>query len=150
MGHDPFGDTDNRLLRLGGEEVIHREGETPIPELLTRGQLFTLPVKQRQSTGKHHRSKAAGLWGRSVNKYQLVLGYALHGDSWVKHSWVTDGKVLYDPSDPADAYFGVVLEPQEAVKIWFGNYLPDRYPGPAELIMREGEVEKVTAGSDGN
>lgn len=96
--------------------------------ILSHGQLLMLPVKMRR--GKHNRchGNAADIWARSPDKYQLVTGYGLNDKIWRSHTWVVDGKFIYETTTSRERYFGVVLEPGAATKFWLANYEPLRDP----------------------
>jgi hypothetical protein len=133
-------DLDRKLLALGGVSVSHRDRDDLYAKIvLARGCSYTLPVKPRKGRFGFGHSNAAKIWGKNVEKYQLVVGYVLKDGVWSPHSWVVDGKQLHDPSDPAEQYFGVPLSKKEAIQFWITHYLPDYYPGPAALIMALGE-----------
>jgi hypothetical protein len=108
------------------------------------------------------------LWASDPEKYQLATAYALSGDRWVSHSWVVDGKTLYETTCPYDRYFGLTLPPFLAFKFWMdnvyavyyadGNLPPEffeRRPGVVALVEaigqmpREEFLRRLTAGQRG-
>jgi hypothetical protein len=124
-----------RLLALGGEKVGHQEGaENWAANLLARGQLFTLPVKFRFGVANRCHANAAGIWAKDIQRYRLVTGYALSGGLWVDHSWVLDKTSLIETTCKREKYFGYPMTPWEALKLFLGSYLPERYPGPVSLM----------------
>jgi hypothetical protein len=130
---------NRRLLALGGTNVVHRQDDQPFAqELLARGRPFLLPVKRRAGAGGQSDSSAAAVWARNINKHHLITGFALVTGTWLPRSWVTDTKLLYDTETPAEKYFGVELDQQQALQFWLTAYLAHRYPGPASLIMALG------------
>jgi len=149
QGSTLIADLDRKLLSLGGARVARYPVEDLTAagliaclrlaaDLLARGKLFTLPVKQRKGRPNRCHSNAAGIWGTNIEKYELVTGYALKGDIWREHSWVVDKKWLYETTVVAEQYFGVVLDCEEAVKLWFREYLSEHYPGPMSLMRSLG------------
>ena len=60
------------------------------------------------------------------------------------HSWVWDLKYIDDTEPGAERYFGVQLLERDAIQCWYTHYLPERYPGPASLILRLGEAQETS------
>jgi hypothetical protein len=138
-----------KLLSLGGSSVVG-QGRDPHAQLIAaRGELF--PQRVRLRRGEPHRchANAAELWATATDRRVLATGYALSGDRWVSHSWVVDGKALYETAFRFDGYFGAALPPLLAFKFWFENVYaedyPDRDPPPGFWESRPGIVALVEA-----
>jgi hypothetical protein len=123
------------VLQAHGGGRLLRTGPDPYAaDVLARGDLFDLPVRQRPGEPNRCHANAAELWARDVDRYRPGTGYALTGDVWVTHSWVVDGGRLYEFNGRRERYFGVQLEPDEALRFWMSQLLGDRYPGVLRLI----------------
>jgi hypothetical protein len=137
---DEFAELDSKLLALGGQRVARwpvedrPTAQSEAAELLVRGVVFTLPVQRRRGKPNRCYSNAAGIWGDDIERYKLVIGYALARGVWREHSWVVDEKWRYETTVVAEKYYGMILNPMEAVKFWWSTYLPERYPGPMSLL----------------
>jgi hypothetical protein len=81
----------------------------------------------RRGAPRRCHTNAAELWSRATDRYQLVTGYALYGDEWLSHSWVVDGKYLYETTHQFDRYFGAVLPLVAALEYW-QEYLSQTFP----------------------
>jgi hypothetical protein len=127
---------EEKLLALGGSKVIWQGYDPQAALIVARGQLFSQRVRTRRGEPHRCHGNAAELWASGIDRYQLVTGYALSGGKWVSHSWVVEGKSLYETTHRFDRYFGVVLPPLLAHKFWFENFYVQQYPDgapPAEF-----------------
>jgi hypothetical protein len=113
---------ESKLLPLGGSRVIGQV-DPHAAVIAQRGHLFPQRVRMRRGEPHHCHFNAAELWASSMDKYQLVTGYALDGDKWLSHSWVVDGKNLYETTHRFDRYFGVELGSFLAFKFWVENVI---------------------------
>jgi hypothetical protein len=90
-----------------------------------------------------HRNSAE-VWAQDVQGYRLCYGYALADGRWIEHSWVLDEEHLIETTYRMEAYFGLVLTPEEASVSWYWNFLQRRYPGPMAFIRPAfGEARRV-------
>jgi hypothetical protein len=121
-----------RVARLPGTD--RRAADRFAADLLARGQVFALPVKPRPGQPNRCHTNAAAIWGRDIERYSLVTGYALAREVWREHSWAVGKRWLYETTCVGEKYFGMILGPREAITFWLTNYLPERYPGPASLL----------------
>jgi hypothetical protein len=125
---------EDKLLSLGGSKVIWQGNDPHATLIAARGQVFPQRVRMRRGDPNRCHANAAEIWAGATDKYQLVTGYALSNDHWSSHSWVIDGKTLYETTHRFDRYFGVVLVPFLALKFWFENFFPyccpDKQPPP--------------------
>jgi hypothetical protein len=92
--------------------------------LLARGQHF-----RQQATHWGQRppcwGNAAGAWGRWPDTIRLAAGFALGADDiWGGHTWLMAQEsaageaVLVDLAIPRRAYYGIVLDEEEALQLW--------------------------------
>ena len=111
-----------KLLAYGGLHVLLQgNSELFAGRLLQRGQLFAEQVQLRPGKPNECHFNAATLWFRHTDNSKLVTGYALTDNIWFAHSWVIEGTTLVETTSPFDCYFGVILDPLEALKFWTGN-----------------------------
>lgn len=139
---------ERKLLSMGGSRVLW-QGNDPQAQLIgVRGELFAQPVLMKRGEPNRCHANAADLWARAKDKYQLVTGYALTNSRWFSHSWVVDGKNLYETNKRFDRYFGAVLPPLLALKFWFENFFVKAYPSqetpPGFWEDRPGILEMVS------
>ena len=145
--HDALG---AKLLALGGKEVAWQEPEPHSQQLLSRGRLFTDPVRFCGGELNACHRNAARLWARAPDTRRIVVGYARNGDIWRQHTWVWNGKCLHETTYLFDQYFGAVLGNEEALHFWVSNigkagastdlaeyndYL-DQFPALEEIMLK--------------
>jgi hypothetical protein len=110
-----LGELEKTLLSLGGTHVdLHDTSDAEL--ILSRGKLVA-PKQVRLSDGKGASSYEIASRDFLVFRalYRLATGYARLGESWVRHSWLqTPDGLIIEPVSKKDAYFGVVLEEEEA------------------------------------
>ncbi len=135
---------ERKLLSFGGSSVIWQGFDPQAALVANKGHIFDQRVRMKRGIPHRCHENAAELWALAMDKYQLVTGYGLSGDKWFAHSWVVDGKYLYETTGRLDRYFGVKLEPLLAHKFWFDNfyahYYLDREPSPGFWQDRPGIV----------
>jgi hypothetical protein len=114
-----------QLLRAGGVGVDGSAQAAWLVEgLLARGELF-----RQKPTHWGERppcwGNAAGAWGRWSDVFRLAAGFVLGADDlWVRHTWLmapgsaAGETVLVDLADPSRAYYGIVLDEDEALQLW--------------------------------
>jgi hypothetical protein len=130
-----------KLLSIGGEKVVFQGSDPHIEDLLDKGALFQEEVKLDIGESNRCHTNAADIWGRDVDRFKLVTGYALAGKCWVPHSWVLDGDRLIETTTRRDVYFGIILEGEKALAFWFANFLQSRYPGPCRVMLAHRKAE---------
>jgi hypothetical protein len=116
-----------QLLSLGGSEVKWEPSNPHAALVAARGQECPQQVRMRRGAPRRCHANAVELWARAADRYQLVTGYALYGDEWLSHSWVVDGKTLYETTHRFDRYFGAVLRLAAALEFWM-EYVSQTFP----------------------
>ena len=138
---------EQKLLSIGGSSVVWQGNDPHAALLVARGELFSQRVRMRRGEPHQCHANAAEIWSGDIDKYQLVTGYALCEHLWLSHSWIVQGKTLYETTTRFDRYFGVVLEPLVACMFWVGNcYLPS-FPNndaPSDFMKRHKGVLALT------
>jgi hypothetical protein len=117
-----FSELEAKLLSFGGTEVV----EMPEPHLdilLERGHLFDAKGRKRirgelhqchrNSVLRYVRHHSLGYGGTC----EIATGYGLDEEGgWMQHSWLWDGARVIETNADFLRYYGVVLEPFEALK----------------------------------
>jgi len=118
MGNPSMQTLQRKLRQIGGNFLVpHACGETETRKVLDRGELMSrktvnfTPVggkTSRESSSWKYLQDPAGV---------LCSGYALDAEKglWRQHSWLMHGEKLIETSKHHDAYFGVRLNPVEAL-----------------------------------
>jgi hypothetical protein len=126
------------LLSHGGRSVCRVPEEGDLDELISRGQRFSLPVKECLGEPNNCHTNAAEIWGRDIEFLRLVTGYALGQDGvWHQHSWVIGNGKIYETTGRPSQYYGVVLNPERAATFWWSAFVRERYRGPLELLQTQ-------------
>lgn len=125
----------DKLLEIGGCEVVLPENEPDFTNIMAHGQLWDniATRKVRGAVSRCH-ANAAALWADKNGSYKdgqaviICTGYALSDDGfWRQHSWVMYARprtnVLYETTVPRLAYFGFGLTFDMADKFWDNNPL---------------------------
>lgn len=110
IDHDPrWGQLRQRLLDIGGDEVVPRGGEPHLWHLLQDGQVWNLQVELDEMVTRACHQNSAALCENNPD-YKLVTGYALSPDGlWRQHTWVVDGIIIVETTELRDMYYGVEL-----------------------------------------
>ena len=123
-------------------------GMIPMPPCsLPAGNCFRSGLRMCRGEPHQCHANAAEIWSGDIDKYQLVTGYALCEHLWLSHSWIVQGKTLYETTTRFDRYFGVVLEPLVACMFWIGNcYIPffPNNDAPSDFMKRHKGVLALT------
>ena len=117
-----------RLLDLGGLEVVFHGPEPHLEALLDGGRLFPRAGRRRRLLGDSEcHVNSATLWYESRGGVSIATGYGQQGDGlWLPHSWgVERGRILETTSGSWRSYFGVLLDEREALSFAFSE-LPSR------------------------
>jgi len=142
---------EKKLLAIGGERVVWRDHEPDLAELVSRGRLFTEPVRLRRGRQSACHCNSAKLWCKDIAGTTLVTGYGLSGDLlWRQHSWVVQKGALVETTELREKYFGIVLEDMQAVRFWLAAAPASEQPDPSEvdpqlLVLLEQFVERQVA-----
>jgi hypothetical protein len=113
-----------RLLSVAGTRVaVQFVDAWACPLVLERGSLLDVPgVVRRPGEPNRCHENSAALWLKSPGAYRFATGWALARDVWRRHSWVLDAAGwLFETTLPQEAYFGVVLDLDQAG--WFASAL---------------------------
>ncbi len=143
--HPLVAELDQRLLALGGQQVIHQQPDPRVLDHLVRGRVFDLPVRPIPGEPHDCHANASEVWARGTTTYTLVTGYALIGGAWLAHSWVVDAAWLYETTAVFDRYFGIALDEEDAATFWLDNFMSNRYPGPMAILKRRGDKALAAA-----
>src|SRR5208283_4534753 len=136
-----------KLLEFGGERVVWLQNEPYLGQLVEKGTLFREPVRRKRGRRNDCHLNAAKHWGKDVQHTAIVSGYGLDEGLWLQHSWVLTRGKIYETTTRREKYFGIVLDPIQALTFWYASCLvveyPDpasaagwmeKYPGPAQLL----------------
>ena len=118
-----MGELYDLLLSIAGFAVTDPE-EPDLEKLLARGELWgTAGLKQVKGEPISCHANAARLWMCDREKYAIVTGWAMSQDGvWRQHSWAVDRKGrIVETTVSRVAYFGVMLDPEEAALFALSN-----------------------------
>lgn len=107
-----------RLTELDVEEIA---------ALAERGMLFPSGrgrfLWRRRDPSRCHWN-VADLWRESRGHIMVATGLALADDgAWRSHSWGVRGKMVVETTNRFDAYYGVLLEYDEAERFALGDFV---------------------------
>ena len=110
-------DLEEKLLSLGGQTFPRPEGffDPDLDLILLAGQVWK-PRRIRRIEGVPHRCHANAilhfLWDQHFGSgsKQIVTGYAVTGGLWHQHSWLWDGRHVWEGTGRRDLYFGAILQ----------------------------------------
>jgi hypothetical protein len=109
----------DKLLTIGGEAALAPR-EVDAATLLARGRLFPVEGRRRVRGRRHQAYQDVALqyllrrhFGRG-SSCSIGVGYALRGGCWCPHAWLLRGGRVLETCGRPDAYFGVVLDDEEA------------------------------------
>lgn len=146
-----------KLLAIDGERVIWPGADPHLAQLVSEGRLFHEPVTVRRGEPHRCHENTAKLWGKDTAHIQIATGYALIEDTWITHSWALREGRLVDSIGKWDKYYGVVLDQDQAIQFFFGNFIREHYstsnrkdihklcklyPGPMDMIFEIGKANK--------
>jgi hypothetical protein len=111
-----------KLLSVGGRDVS-RQPDPHVDGLVARGEVFPAsPRKKVRGTRNRCHQNVALSYARNQTvgsgpSCEIATGYALSSDGiWRSHSWLWDGEQVVETTADFQAYFGVLLDPAEALK----------------------------------
>lgn len=124
---------ERKLLSLGGQQFPRPEGfaEPDLDLILTTGQLWK-SWRVRRFAGVMHRCHANAsvyyLEDRHFGpgRMQIATGYALAGGMWHQHSWLWDGRHIWEGTDRRELYFGAILEGERLTRFVFGTLIASK------------------------
>jgi hypothetical protein len=143
---------ERKLLAVGGREVFFFKPESDISRLIRCGFFIDpkdVPVEMR--IGEPHRchTNASELWaelldaGNGELEWPIVTGYALSNGIWFPHTWVIQSRrgeieTLYETTNRAELYYGLMYERHQCFWFWFANYLQVKFPSmqPEEIPVK--------------
>lgn len=114
-----------RLLELGGHEVVFHGPEPHLEALLDGGRLFPVAGRRRRFLADSEcHVNSAKLWCESQGGVGIATGYGqLASGLWLPHSWgVERGRIVETTSGPWRRYFGVLLDDREALRFTISQF----------------------------
>jgi hypothetical protein len=113
----------DRLLDLGGKEVVFFCPESDLSALLARGRSFPAARSRRRRMERSHcHGNVARLYFESRGRIRIATGYALSEDRlWRQHSWGVEGETVIETTEPRVAYFGIELTVVKAALFALSN-----------------------------
>jgi len=116
------------LFEIGGDRLVWFDDDDA-EAFLWDERLFTAEVRMRRGRRNRCHGNSAKLWGKDTDRRQIGTGYALSDDgTWRRHSWVLQGKRLYETTVPRERYFGVVLTPKDSLCFFLSTFVAEQYP----------------------
>jgi hypothetical protein len=104
---DILNDLANRLLSLGGERVIIFPMDLDNLDVLSRGELFQMPVRMKRMAQSQCHDNSQKLINKN-SQYKLATGYGLSDDGiWRSHSWVIDNDTIIETTIKREKYYGL-------------------------------------------
>jgi len=124
--HSTIEELEKKLLGFGGDSFPRPEGfSDPHLDLLMSGGQIWKPWRVRRVEGVPHRCHGNAvvhyLWDRhfGCRSRDIVTGYALSKGLWHQHSWLWDGRHIWESTSRRDLYFGVVLQGEDITRFVF-------------------------------
>lgn len=140
------------LLKHGGTKTKWSGCDPYLENILRDGTLFEQPVRQTRGEPCHCHFNSAALWAKNIKNTQIVTGYglSLRTGTWDNHSWILKGRYLIETTETRDKYFGIVLQPFEALRFWFANDSSLEHPHgiPDDKIKQAASPELVSLMSE--
>ena len=114
------GKLKEKLLAIGGQMVIWMPNEIYMSALSDQGIEYTTnKIKKVRGEVNHCHANTAKLFLRK--SVQIITGFALNEDRWIRHSWAYDGEKILETTFKFNAYYGIKLEGLEITKFILGE-----------------------------
>ena len=105
-----LGELRERLLGIGGDEVVLRLPEPDLETILASGEVWNrerLRMIKMEQSACHDNVIELYLTTRFYRKAEIIRGYGLSDGLWRQHSWLSTATTVIETTLERSIYFGV-------------------------------------------